>query len=114
MERDGAGRNPTLERCRDIVARVQRDHGEIYDRLIEIGYFSRDEASQQYVPTWSGAYRAAYRLLPPFKQIQQMQRESIANKTLRELGFGSMEGFRRSQRLLLPEPQACLTQVMML
>lgn len=119
IDRDRAGRTATLIRFKDAVSRMQLEHRETYERLIRAGYYSlvsrdtgfepvlagrdredigeRSQAAQKYVPTIKGAYLMTYRLLPPFKQIQRRNRERLAERTLRELGFGGMNEFRQAQ-----------------
>ena len=76
---------------------MQNEWTETYQRLIRAGYYSLDETRQRYVPTLKGAFFMTYRLLPPFKQIQKFRRDRLAERTLRELGFGGMEAFRDAQ-----------------
>jgi hypothetical protein len=42
---------------------------------VETGYFFVDVKAQRYRPTWQGAFRSAYRLLWPMKQIIQRRQE---------------------------------------
>jgi hypothetical protein len=97
VDRDRAGRTATLDRVKDARTRMQNEWTETYQRLIGAGYYSLDETRQRYVPTLKGAFLMTYRLLPPFKQIQKFRRDRLAERTLRELGFGGMEAFRNSQ-----------------
>ncbi|HSZ55572.1 MAG TPA: hypothetical protein VK797_07935 [Tepidisphaeraceae bacterium] len=97
VDRDRAGRTPTLDRVQDPLSRMELEHRETYERLVRAGYYWLDPTGQKYVPTIMGAYLMTYRLLPPFKQIQKLNRDRLAERTLRELGFGGMEAFRRAQ-----------------
>ena len=99
VERDRNGRQATLQRVKDPVSRMQSEHAETYERLVKAGYYTLNGLSESYVPTLKGAYLMTYRLLPPFKQIQRIRRNALANRTLRQLGFGGLETFRQSQSL---------------
>jgi len=104
VERDRDGRTATLDRVKDPLTRMRLEHSETYERLIRAGYYEIDQARQLYVPTLKGAFLMTWQLLPPFKQIQKLRKDQLAERTLRELGFGGMEAFRRSQSLV---PPAC-------
>lgn len=101
VERDRARRTATLDRVKDARTRMENEWTETYQRLIRAGYYTLDPAGQQYVPTLKGAFLMTYRLLRPFKQIQRRKRDRLAERTLRELGFGGMDAFRRAQSLPL-------------
>ena len=73
------------------------EHESTHHRLVRAGYYYVDEVNESYVPTFKGAFFMTYRLLTPFKQIQKFVKDRRANRTLRELGFGGMEAFRRMQ-----------------
>jgi hypothetical protein len=98
VERDGGGRMATLDRAKSALARVEWEHRETFERLIRAGYFKMDAAGENYVRTVKGAYLMAYRLLPPWKQINMRMGARRAEKELRQLGFGGMEAFVRAQR----------------
>jgi len=97
VERDGAGRTATLDQLKDARTRMENEWAQTYQRLVEAGYFSLDQTRQKYIPTMKGAILMTYRLLPPFKQIQKFRRDRLAERNLRELGFGGMEEFRKAQ-----------------
>lgn len=97
VERYRAGRSATMEGAQDVPARMRAEQQKTYQRLVAAGYYSIDAARQCYVPTYKGAYLMTYRLLFPFRQIQRLRRNRSANRTLRELGFGGLAAFRRSQ-----------------
>jgi hypothetical protein len=102
VDRDRAGRTPSLAHVKDARARMESEYNETYDRLMKAGYYTLNESQQRYVPTLKGAFFMTYRLLPPFKQIQKQNRDQLAERTLYELGFGGMEAFRRSQGSTAP------------
>jgi hypothetical protein len=97
VERGQAERIPTLDSSREPLRRMWLEHTQTFERLIKLGYYTIDEVNQTYVPTLKGAYLMTYRLLPPFKQIQKWRKDWLADRTLRELGFGGMDAFRRAQ-----------------
>lgn len=97
VDRDSGVRRPTLQRVRDPLTRLQLEHRETYERLVKAGYFTLDATAQRYLPTLKGAYLMTYRLLPPFKSIQNMMKDSRANRALKQLGFGGLEPFRHAQ-----------------
>jgi hypothetical protein len=98
VQRDARGRTPTLERVTDPAEVMRREHAETFDFLTRAGYFVLNQADQCYEATLKGAYLMTYRLLPPFKQIQKLRRDRLADRTLRELGFGGLKAFTASQR----------------
>jgi hypothetical protein len=102
IERDRGGRVATLARVKDPMTRMRDEHRQTYERLIKAGYYTLDPTGQSYVPTIKGAYFMTYRLLPPFKQIQKLRKDRLAERTLRECGFGGMEAFLRSQSVIAP------------
>lgn len=99
VDRDRARRTATLDRVKDARTRMENEWTETYQRLVGAGYYTLDPSRQQYVPTLKGAFLMTYRLLPPFKQIQKFQRDRLAERALRELGFGGMDAFRNAQTL---------------
>lgn len=102
VERDRGKRQATLDRASDPVSRLRMEHKETFERMIAAGYFAIDETGLQYVATYKGAYLMAYKLLPPFKQIQKIRKDRAVNRTLRELGFGGLRAFRKSQSIFAP------------
>ena len=97
VSRDRAARTATLDDVKDARTRMETEFTRTYERLIAAGYYSLDPARQQYRPTLKGAFLMTYRLLPPFKQIQKLRRDRLAEKNLRDLGFGGMDAFRKMQ-----------------
>ena len=95
VRRDRGVRNATLEKVKDAASRLRWEHESTYQRLVHCGYYYADQANKRYVPTLKGAFFMTYRLLTPFKQIQRYIKDRRANRTLRELGFGSMSAFRQ-------------------
>ncbi len=102
VQRDLGARIATLDDVQDAIWRMEFEHTETFQRLIQAGYFVLDEQQQRYVPTWKGAYLMTYNLLPPFKQIRKFRRDRLADRTLRELGFGGMAAFAQSQSFASP------------
>lgn len=102
IERDRCGRMATLARVKDPMTRMRDEHRQTYERLIKAEYYTLDDTGQFYVPTFKGAYLMTYRLLPPFKQIQKWRKARLAERTLRECGFGGMKAFIRSQSVIAP------------
>lgn len=102
VERARGGRAATLDHMKDARTRMENDWTQTFERLVGAGYYSIDQARELYVPTLKGAFLMTYRLLPPFKQIQKLRRDRLAERTLRELGFGGMEAFRKAQSLPIP------------
>jgi hypothetical protein len=98
VRRDARGRIPTLERIIDPVEVMRIEHTQTFERLIAAGYYALNTSARRYEPTLKGAYLMTYKLLPPFKQIQKLRRDRLADRTLRELGFGGLAAFGRSQR----------------
>jgi hypothetical protein len=98
VDRDRGARIPTLERVRDAAGRMVYEHHDAYQRLIAAGYYRLDQAAGNYVPTYKGAYLMTYRLLWPFRQIQIVRRDRLADRMLREFGFGGLMEFQRAQR----------------
>ena len=72
----------------------------MFTRLVGFGYFTIDEEGQRYIATHWGAFMMTYRLLPPFKQIQSIRKNRLAEKTSRELGFGGLEALQRISNTL--------------
>lgn len=98
VARDRGDRLATLDRSRDALERMKSEHRETFDRLVDAGYFARDEDAWYYVPTLPGAFLMTYRLLPPFKQIQMFLKDRAGNRALKQLGFGGLSAFRRMQQ----------------
>jgi len=97
VARDQRGRRATLEKTKDVVARMLFEHEQTYDRLMQTGYYALDGSREYYVPTLKGAFFMTWKLLPPFKQIQKYRKDRLADRTLQELGFGGMEAFYQMQ-----------------
>jgi hypothetical protein len=87
ISRDNTSRRPTLTKFVDTASRIQLEHTETFERLIEAGYYVFDAAADEYIPTIRGAFLMTYRLLPPFRQIQRMRKNRAAVKEMREVGF---------------------------
>jgi hypothetical protein len=98
VQRDARGRIPTLERTTDPAEVMRAEHTQTFERLVGAGYYVLNTSARRYEPTLMGAYLMTYKLLPPFKQIQKLRRDRLADRTLRELGFGGLAAFGRSQR----------------
>jgi hypothetical protein len=98
VNRDRRGRVANLRRVSDALERMRWEHAATYERLIEAGYYTLDATAQRYQPTLKGAYLMTYKLLPPFKQIQKARKDRLADRTLRDLGFGGLDAFRQAQQ----------------
>jgi hypothetical protein len=96
VERDVGGRSPTLESLNEPASYMQREYIDTFERLIRAGYYTFDEASSCFVPTFKGCFLMTWKLLPPFRQIQSVRKWLQADHSLRELGFGGMRAFKQS------------------
>ncbi len=97
IARDRRDCEAILDNAQDGRSRQLFEHERNFDRLLKAGYYSIDEAGENYVLTLKGAYLMTYRMLPPFKEIAETRKDRLADRLLRELGFGGLESFRRSQ-----------------
>ena len=86
--------NPAASECSmPYITLLQMDHTETFQRLIGVGYYAMDSSGKHYVPTLKGAYLMTYRLLPPFRQIQNFLKNQACERALRESGFEGMQKF---------------------
>jgi hypothetical protein len=74
------------------------EHADTFESLARVGYYALNAADQCFEATLKGAYMMTYRMLPPFKQIQKLRRDRLADRTLRALGFGGLAAFAGAQR----------------
>lgn len=75
---------------------MQNERAKTYSRWQAAGYYSFDETAGSYTPTFKGAYLMTWKVLPPFKQLQQIKSWLRTDRIIRELGFGGIRSFYRS------------------
>ncbi|MGH7699189.1 MAG: hypothetical protein ACREMJ_01515 [Gemmatimonadales bacterium] len=60
-----------------------------YRQQVETGYLWHDRSVDAFRPTWRGAWRMTWKLLPPMSQVRRWRAQRHATRLLREL---SLEG----------------------
>jgi hypothetical protein len=87
VKRDSGTRRATLKDVTSTVQRLENEHVRTFNRLTAACYFVVDEPGARFIPTIKGAFLMTYRLLPPWKQLNQYIKDRRAGRVREELGF---------------------------